>query len=153
MGTRLLSRLFSENSRLARVVRPAELVGIPVLAALAYLVFIPWDPPAFPSALREPMPVRPLGIVGLVLVLLALAAHLGFWGRPLWWAPVLVGVAPAGLLLAFFLWSPPQVATRWPVVLWVGLTWMILSDVTACAMVARSLGDRFRPRPAPLSPE
>ncbi|MEW2529388.1 hypothetical protein [Streptomyces sp. NPDC047071] len=102
------------------------------LAAATYLLFLPWDlrnRAESPGDIDETSPVTDLGITGVVVTVLALAAYFGYRDRLYWVLPV-VAAPPAGLLLASFLTHEPPDASLWP------LAWVVFVAVGGAAVLA-----------------
>ncbi|MEU6093320.1 hypothetical protein [Streptomyces sp. NPDC047079] len=109
------------------------------LAALAYLLCLPWDlrnRPTTPGGIGETTPVTPAGVVVLALALLLLAAYFGHWDR-LGWALLLVAVPPATLMHVAFRSHPEPDASLWPLA-WAFFTLLIAAGVLVAAGVARA---------------
>ncbi|WP_405925328.1 hypothetical protein [Streptomyces sp. NBC_00035] len=116
------------------------------LASAAYLVCIPWDlnnRAQTPGSDHETTPVTGIGVIGLVLVLLALAAYFGLRDY-LGWPLLLVAGPPAVLMQISFRTHPGPadgMAYLWP------LTWGFCTFlIGAGVLVAAALARRFRPQ-------
>ncbi len=110
------------------------------LAAATYLLFLPWDlrnRAESPGDIDETSPVTDMGITGVVVTVLALAAYFGYRDRLYWVLPV-VAAPPAGLLLASFLTHEPPDASLWPLA-WVVFVAVGGGAVLVVAGVARQL--------------
>ncbi|MDT0462449.1 hypothetical protein [Streptomyces gibsoniae] len=110
------------------------------LAAVAYLLCLPWDlrnRPTTPGATEETTPVTAVGVALLGLALLLLAAYFGHWDR-LGWAVLLVAAPPAALMQVSFRTHPQLDASAWPLA-WGFFTLLIATGVLTAASVARAL--------------
>jgi hypothetical protein len=115
------------------------------LSGAAYLVCVPWDlnnRAQAPGSVDETTPVTAVGVVGLALVLLTLAAYFGHRDYLGW--PLLLVAAPPAVLLHVSLrtnpGTPDGMAHSWPLT-WGFCTFLIGAAVLVAAAVAR----RFRP--------
>ncbi|MEV7340818.1 hypothetical protein [Streptomyces sp. NPDC093544] len=115
------------------------------LSCATYLVCVPWDlnnRARTPGSLDETTPVTAVGVAGLALVLLTLAAYFGHRDY-LGWPLLLVAGPPAALLhisLRTNPGPPDGMAHSWPLT-WGFCTFLIGAAVLVAATVAR----RFRP--------
>lgn len=108
----LLSQL-PDRPPLGRWVTRATGAG---LVVAAYLLCLPWDlrnRPETPGALNETSPVTALGITGLTVAMLSLAAYFGYRDR-LIWALLIVAGPPATLMYVSFDSHPEPDAAVWP---------------------------------------
>ncbi|MEV8315305.1 hypothetical protein AB0Q95_14135 [Streptomyces sp. NPDC059900] len=114
------------------------------LATAAYLLCLPWDlrnRPETPGAINETSPVTALGITGLALTMLVLAAYFGFRDR-LVLALLLVAGPPATLLYVSFDAHPEPDAAILPLPLVWGLFALVMgAGVLAVAGFARLFRD------------
>ncbi|MEU6763581.1 hypothetical protein ABZ916_13785 [Streptomyces sp. NPDC046853] len=114
------------------------------LAAAAYLLCLPWDlrnRPETPGALDETSPVTALGITGLAVTMLVLAAYFGFRDR-LVLALLLVAGPPATLLYLSVDSHPEPDAAILPLPLVWGLCALVMgAGVLAVAGFARLFRD------------
>ncbi|BCL30339.1 hypothetical protein ACFFS2_29005 [Streptomyces aurantiacus] len=112
------------------------------LSSAAYLLCLPWDlrnrPESFGST-TETTPATVLGVAGLAVCLLLLAAYFGRRDA-LAWPLLLVAAPPATLMyVSFRTHSEQPDASVWP------LTWAFSTLVIAAgALVAASVARRFR---------
>ncbi|WP_338898050.1 hypothetical protein WBG99_22540 [Streptomyces sp. TG1A-60] len=113
------------------------------LAAVAYLLCLPWDlrnRPETAGSDIETTPVSVTGVVVLALALLVLAAYFGHRDA-LAWPLLLVAVPPTALMYASFRAHPAADASLWP------LAWAFFTLLTgACVLVAASVARAFRGR-------
>ncbi|MFG2647220.1 hypothetical protein [Streptomyces sp. NPDC048436] len=115
--------------------------GAGVMAA-AYLLCLPWDlrnRPETPGAINETSPVTALGITGLAVSMLVLAAYFGFRDR-LGWALLIVVGPPATLMYVSFDSHPEPDAAVWPVA-WAFFVLVMGAGVLAVAGFARLFRD------------
>ncbi|MDX3088211.1 hypothetical protein PV620_08260 [Streptomyces sp. ME02-6978a] len=110
------------------------------VAAAAYLLCLPWDlrnRAQSPDTLSETTPVTAIGVVSLILVLAALAAYFGRRDGLGWIVPV-VAAPPAALMLLSFRSHPEPDASAWPLA-WAFFTVVGAVGVLVVGAVARSL--------------
>ncbi|WP_409057906.1 hypothetical protein [Streptomyces sp. SYP-A7185] len=130
----LLSQL-PDSPPLGRWATRATGVGFMVAA---YLLCLPWDlrnRPETPGALDESSPVTGLGIAGLTVAMLSLAAYFGFRDR-LIWALLIVAGPPATLMYVSFDGHPEPDAAVWPLA-WGFFVLVMGTGVLAVAGFAR----------------
>ncbi|MGW5736121.1 MULTISPECIES: hypothetical protein [Streptomyces] len=104
----------------------------------AYLLCLPWDlrnRPETPGALDESSPVTGLGIAGLTVAMLSLAAYFGFRDR-LIWALLIVAGPPATLMYVSLDGHPEPDAAVWPLA-WGFFVLVMGTGVLAVAGFAR----------------
>ncbi|MGW7076532.1 hypothetical protein [Streptomyces sp. NPDC054866] len=112
------------------------------LAAAAYLLCLPWDlrnRPETPGAINETSPVTALGIAGLTVAMLSLAAYFGFRDR-LGLALLIVAGPPATLMYVSFDSHPEPDAAVWPLA-WGFFVLVMGAGVLAVAGFARLFRD------------
>jgi hypothetical protein len=111
-----------------------------LIAAGAYLLFIPWDTRNRATAahpIDETTPVTGLGVTLLAVVLLLLAAYVGHRDR-VGWALALVAVPPWALLFVSLSSHPEQDIALWPLA-WAFFAALITGAVLLAALAGRAL--------------